>query len=140
METKYRSEIELMETMGDRIRMLRQESGMTQVVIAKRLNVKPTTYNSWERNASMPKHEKVLELADLFETTLDYLYGRTDDRKTTLDEYKMEQMVDNKILSILGLSKEEIAGLSKKDFDRIIDYTKLVIQAHENELKNKDTQ
>lgn len=139
MEIMHRSESELMETMGDRIRTLRQESGMTQVAIAKRLNVRPTTYNSWERNASMPKHEKVLELADLFETTLDYMYGRTQDRKVTLDEYKMEQMVDNKILRILGLTKEEIAGLSKKDFDRIIDYTKLVIQAHENELKNKDT-
>lgn len=139
METTYRSEIELMETMGDRIRMLRTETGMTQVAVAERLRVKPTTYNSWERNASMPKHEKVLELADLFETTLDYMYGRTQDKHVSLDEYKVEQMVDNKILRILGLSKEEIAALSKKDFDRIIDYTKLVIQAHENELKNKDT-
>lgn len=143
METTYRSEIEIMDTMGDRIRTLRVERGMSQVAVAKRLDVKPTTYNSWERNATKPKHEKVLEIADFFETTLDYLYGRSNDRHISLDEYKMEKLLENKILRIFGMSEEELSSLSKEEFDRIIDYSKYVIHNHNMEKakereRNKD--
>lgn len=122
-----------METMGDRIRKLRTEMGLTQVMLCKILNIKLTTYNTWERNVSEPKHDKILEIMHFFETSLDYLYGITDKPHMTLEETQIDRLVDEKIFKILGMSKQNIAHLSQNDFDRILDYTQLIIQSNKYE-------
>lgn len=122
-----------METMGDRIRKLRTEMGLTQVMLCKILNIKLTTYNTWERNVSEPKHDKILEIMNFFETSLDYLYGITDKPHMTLEENHIDRLVDEKILKLLGMSKQNIAHLSQNDFNRILDYTKLIIQSNKYE-------
>lgn len=130
-----------MNTMGSRIRRLRESTGMSAKFASEKLMISASRYSNWENDISKPKPEELEKIVDFYETSYDYLYGKTDEPHLSLNEYKMQQMVDNKILKILGLSTEEIEGLSKSDFDRIIDYTKLVIQSHEMEkLKKKDAE
>ena len=65
----------------ERIRTLREDKDWTQAQMAVNLNVHQTTYSDYELgNLNIPI--QVLDkLADLFETSIDFLVGRTDERK-----------------------------------------------------------
>ena len=67
--------------MYERIRNLRQDKDMTQAQMSKYLTVHQTTYSDYEigkLNIPIPMLHK---LADLFETSIDYLVNRTDEKK-----------------------------------------------------------
>ena len=63
-----------------RIRALRQEKGLTQKQVAEWLGVHVRTYGELERGCRVPKLRMLVGLADLFETSVDYLVGMTDQR------------------------------------------------------------
>ncbi|MBE6012288.1 MAG: helix-turn-helix transcriptional regulator [Lachnospiraceae bacterium] len=65
--------------MYERIRSMRKDKNMTQAKVAKLLNVHQTTYSHYEvGNLNIPI-PTINRLADLFETSIDYLVDRTDD-------------------------------------------------------------
>lgn len=57
---------------------LRQKRGLTQREVAQFLGVDRTTYVKYERGDSEPNFDTILRLADFFETTTDYILGKTD--------------------------------------------------------------
>ena len=57
--------------------MLRQQSGLTQSDLAKKLNVTRSSVNAWEMGISIPSTQYVVELAELFKVSTDYLLGLT---------------------------------------------------------------
>ncbi|WRS26716.1 helix-turn-helix transcriptional regulator [Oscillospiraceae bacterium MB08-C2-2] len=64
--------------MYERIRGLREDRDMTQTQLAAYLQIHQTTYSDYELgrlNIPIPILER---LADFYETSLDYLVGRTD--------------------------------------------------------------
>ena len=61
---------------GSRIKELRSRRRMSQTVLASILNVAPSTISAYELNERMPCPEKLIRLADLFHTTVDYLLCR----------------------------------------------------------------
>lgn len=63
-----------------RINQLRQERGMKQCELAKRLNVSAAVVSHWESGRSRPDIDSPAELAEIFHTTTDYLIGLTDER------------------------------------------------------------
>ena len=70
-------------TMGERIKQLRKEKGMTQTDLAMTLNVTKGTVSTWETNSRVPGFETLNALSDLFERRLDYIMGRSDDATPT---------------------------------------------------------
>lgn len=66
-------------TMGERIKQLRKEKGMTQTDLAHALNVTKGTVSTWERNSRTPSFETLDAMCDLFQRRLDYIMGRSDD-------------------------------------------------------------
>lgn len=60
----------------ERLKQLRQKKGLTQQEIAELLGVKRNTYSDWENGKTEPNFETLLKLADLFEVSLDWLFGR----------------------------------------------------------------
>ena len=70
-------------TMGERIKQLRKEKGMTQTDLAHILNVTKGTVSTWETNSRVPGFETLNALSDLFERRLDYIMGRSDDATPT---------------------------------------------------------
>ena len=52
---------------------LRQRNGMTQLELAERLNYSDKTISKWERAESSPDIAVLVEIADLFGVTVDYL-------------------------------------------------------------------
>ncbi len=64
----------------DRIRALRQEKGLTQKQVAEYLEVSMRTYGALEQGRRRPKIRRLVALAELFETSVDYPIGLTDQR------------------------------------------------------------
>ena len=64
--------------LGQNIRLLRQARGLSQVDLGKRLNVSKQSISNWENDNIMPSVETLVQMADFFSVSTDYLLGRTD--------------------------------------------------------------
>ena len=68
-----------MATIGERIKELRFEKGLTQKAMAQHLSVTVPTLSHWECNYQEPSSRDLGKLCDFFAVSADYLLGRTDD-------------------------------------------------------------
>lgn len=62
----------------ERIRNLREDSDFTQQQIADKLFINRRTYSSYENGVRNMPIEILSLIADIFNTSTDYLIGRTD--------------------------------------------------------------
>lgn len=74
-----------------RIKELRKLGRLSQRGLAEKLGVARSTVAMWETGASQPDNRFLIELADVFDVSADYLLGRTDNprpanRKTPYGE------------------------------------------------------
>lgn len=60
---------------SERIKELRQARGWTQADLARRLGMTRNGVNSWEQGLSMPSPASLVDLAQLFSVSTDYLLG-----------------------------------------------------------------
>lgn len=58
---------------ADRIRALREQRGLTQTDLAKQLGITRSSVNAWEMGISVPSTQYIVELAQLFKVSTDYL-------------------------------------------------------------------
>lgn len=63
----------------NRIKALRELKGVKQADLAKELNVSQGTLSNWERGVHDPDNASLVELAEYFEVSTDYLLELTDD-------------------------------------------------------------
>ena len=67
--------------MYDRIRALREDHDLSQRQMAEFLQIHQTTYSDYELgNLNIPV-PILIKLAEYFHTSIDYLVGRTDEKK-----------------------------------------------------------
>lgn len=64
-----------MEVRAMNIRTLREQCGMTQEDLAKRLGVKNPAVSKWERGMAYPSMNTAIEMAGLFQVSLDVVLG-----------------------------------------------------------------
>ncbi len=64
-----------------RIRELREDADLYQKQLAKILNCSQQTYSDYECGKVDIPTEVLIRLADLYETTTDYILGRTNQRE-----------------------------------------------------------
>jgi len=76
-------------TVAKNICELRQMNNMTQLDLAEKLNYSDKTISKWERAESTPDVSVLIEMAELFGVTLDYLVTE-DHAKEELREEKRE--------------------------------------------------
>lgn len=77
---------------AERIKMLRTSQNISQSDLSKRLGITRSSVNAWEMGISTPSTAYVVELAELFHVSTDYLLGLN--RNSTLD--------------VSGLDKEQV--------------------------------
>ena len=65
----------------ERIRDLREDNDFKQIHLAEYLCVKQSTYSDYESGKINIPIETLLKLADFYTTSLDFLVGKTDERK-----------------------------------------------------------
>lgn len=58
---------------AEKIKHLREQNGLTQVALAKKLGITRSSVNAWELGISIPSTQYIVELALLFNVTTDYL-------------------------------------------------------------------
>ncbi len=60
---------------ADRIKALREQQNQTQSDLAKQLGITRSSVNAWELGISIPSTQYLVELANLFHVSTDYLLG-----------------------------------------------------------------
>lgn len=83
---------------------LRLLNNMTQIELGERLNYSDKTISKWERGESSPDISVLVQIADLFGVTLDYLV-RAENIDATVKEHKIKQTQYNrKVISYISES------------------------------------
>lgn len=101
---------------GQRIAHLRERKGLSQVQMAKELNIAPSTLGMWETNKRGLKEDSIKQLADFFNVTTDYLLGQNQVPEWASDDdlMKLDEMLSsNKPMSYNGVE------LNEEDRERI---------------------
>lgn len=78
MQILYSNWGELMKT---RIKDLREDNDLTQTEISKILNISQVAYSYYEANKRSIPLESLCQLADFYNTSVDYLLYRTNQKK-----------------------------------------------------------
>lgn len=76
---------------GDTIKRLREDAGISQSSLAKKLNVTRSAVNAWEMGLSVPTTQYVVDIARLFHVSSDYLLGLTSETTLVLDGLNEEE-------------------------------------------------
>lgn len=69
------------EEMGKRIKELRIEKGWTGIKMSTKIGVDQSYYSKIEKGKHEIKLEKLYEIADIFNVSLDYLTARTNNKE-----------------------------------------------------------
>lgn len=62
----------------DRLRSIRKSKGCTQKQVAVAVGASERNYQDWEYGNKKPAFDTLIELADFFNVSLDYLMGRVN--------------------------------------------------------------
>ena len=77
---------------ADRIKDLRIQHNLTQAELAKKLNITRSSVNAWEMGISTPSTAYLIELAQLFHVSTDYLLGLS--ATSTLDISSLNEEIN----------------------------------------------
>ncbi len=81
----------MIDTLGARITRLREQMGLSQAALAKRLHVSRSTVQSWESGHTRPCTDKLISLAKLLHTSTDYLLDCENEHTICLDTYSSHE-------------------------------------------------
>ncbi len=65
-------------TLGQRIRELREEKNITQEELGKIVKVSKASFSKYEADTIEPSKDTIIALANFFNVSTDYLYGKTE--------------------------------------------------------------
>lgn len=119
-----------------RFKEARESMDLSQKDMAKILNVGPSTVSMWEQDRRTPDKEMLIKIANYFDISIDYLFGRTDDPKNivysaVVDGDKVDLEFDKDYPH--KLTPEEVEQLIKKLKEARFDVDGLI-----EEIQNKD--
>lgn len=66
--------------LGDRLKKLREERGISQLELAKLMQISNVMLSRYEKNKRSPDYTTLNRFADFFDVTTDYLLGRSNIR------------------------------------------------------------
>ena len=72
---------------GMRMKELRESIGISQAVLAERINATQSSVNRYENGQSPPPLDYLRRFADFFDVSLDYIFCRTDKPQGTTYDF-----------------------------------------------------
>lgn len=75
------------------IKDIRIRKGLTQSEVASALGVSSVVYSRYENGKRQPSIDTLIQMADIFGVTVDYLLGRQDFEDSTLSEYELHLLI-----------------------------------------------
>lgn len=77
----------MIETIGARIARLREQTGVTQSELAKRMHISRSSVQSWESGENVPSTDNLISLSQIFHVSTDYLLNLDQKQAVILDKY-----------------------------------------------------
>lgn len=109
-----------MEDFSSRVKRLRELCGLTQLEVARKLDVSPAAVGAWENNRSRPRLDKLEKLAELLGTTAYELLNGNE---------PMQARPSSVLVPLLGTTHMgEFAD--EDDCDRMVEVPANVVAAH----------
>jgi transcriptional regulator with XRE-family HTH domain len=78
-----------------RLKKYRIDAGFTIYSLADRLNVNFSTVSYWENGVKHPRHDKIIELEDLFNASYRELFSDLSEEEAAELEQRMEEQKKN---------------------------------------------
>lgn len=98
--------------LGERLRILREESGFSQNKLAKLIGIQQSSLNRYESGFSNPTPETLLWFADYFDVSMDFIFGRTD--KPQGKNYKYKPKLDPEMARFVEMCFEPGTKMNKE--------------------------
>ena len=70
---------------ANKIKILRENKGLSQKALADKLGITRSSVNAWEQGISVPSTQYIVELANLFEVSTDYLLNFKNDKAINIE-------------------------------------------------------
>ena len=108
-----------------RIKNLRIDNDLTQIELAKLLNVKSDTYSKWERGINNIPIEYIIKLSKIYNVSIDYILEISNNKKYCLkNDIDIQQILTNlkKLRIESKLSQEEFSkkiGISQRTYSNV---------------------
>lgn len=121
--------------LGDRLRAIRKEHGLTQQNIADVLGVDRTTYTVYEGGSITPSPATLVKLSQIYNVTVGYLIGVEENHpelRKIPEEKQREKLLSSDPISLLKKEEKELLlyfrVLSDAEKHKIIDEMKALAQ------------
>lgn len=98
-----------MSLIGERLRLAREKMNLKQIQVKEKTGINNKTLSGYENGVSQPDVDSLKILAELYEVSIDWLYGNTDNPKKILKG-------SQELLKIIELSDEQAFEMIKKTF------------------------
>ena len=85
--------------LGENLKVLRKQKGMSQEVMAQQLNVVRQTVSKWEQGLSVPDAQMLTNIAELFEVPVSSLLGESIEENVNVNEIAVQLAVLNQQLA-----------------------------------------
>ncbi|MEG2412376.1 MAG: helix-turn-helix transcriptional regulator [Clostridium sp.] len=80
---------------GDRIKDLRVEMKLTQEDIAIKFNISRQAIANWESGLREPSMQNIIELANFYNVSIDYLFGQTSIKENFKANKELEEYIND---------------------------------------------
>ena len=100
-----------MDIVAGRLKELRDSVGFSQAKVAELVGTTQASINRYEKGQSEPPLKTLLWYADTFDVSMDYIFGRTDQKQGTT--YKAEP----KVIEALTQTSDEVRQFVNMCFD-----------------------
>ncbi len=113
-------------TFGDRVAAARENTGMTQAVLAKRLGVRVSTMRDWEDDLSEPRANRLSHLAGLLNVSMMWLINGEGtgidgpDDNPSLSADMRETLNEMRVLRAEMLKNAQAVGRLEKRMRRML--------------------
>ena len=101
-----------MKILADRLKLLREENGFSQGKLAELLKVPQSSIARYESDYSSPTPETLMKYAELFDVSLDYIFGRTD--KPQGQQFRYKPKFDSEVHRVAELFFEPGTRLNRE--------------------------
>lgn len=98
-----------------RLKLLREKAGLSQYDLADKLGVRQSTVAMWESGKNKPNNSSLLALAELFNTTVDYILG--------IDT--INSMSNRSVIRRIPVLGNISAGVPLEAIEDVIDYEEI---------------
>lgn len=112
---------------GERIKQLREERGMTQQMLADKIGMSKSTIAKYENNQLHPSLDVIVKIAEHFDASLDYITGRSKIRSKDPHWYsklppELQRFAEEQKLEYLEISlMAEEKGWTKEAIEEVME-------------------